>query len=60
MPPQEVPFPVDPPVVQPPPQVQRNWLERAGDRVVDTMRPYTPPEVRPLISAIAQAPQYIG
>jgi len=60
MPPQEVPFPVDPPVVQPPPQVQRNWLERAGDTAVDAMRPYTPPEVRPLISAIAQAPKYIG
>ena len=60
MPPQEVPFPVDPPVIQPPPQVQRNWLERAGDTAVDAMRPYTPPEVRPLISAIAQAPKYIG
>ena len=60
MPPQEVPFPVEPPVVQPPPQVQRNWLERAGDRVVDTMRPYTPPEVRGIAKDVAGIAPYLS
>lgn len=69
MPPQEVPFPVEPPVVQPPPQDRwqdyrfpalRRVAEEAESAAVDTARPYIPPEVRPLISAIAQAPKYIG
>ena len=69
MPPQEVPFPVEPPVVQPPTSDRwqdyrfpalRKFAEKAESAVVDTARPYIPPEVRPLISAIAQAPKYIG